>query len=444
MVAVILLVAGPSLLACDGTDEPAFSLTAFSPGRAYTDHLVPAVLRGGPFRPSFSVDTSSGSASSDVRAFAAALLPAALPSAFDSTLEPIALQITGLLDPGTLMIDVPPAVAKGLYDVELRDPRGRVSLLANGFQSLGPDIDPPDVTLSAPQSGSFVIVGEPVQVIVSANDGDGQLTSLAWTLTAPDGSTQAHTCPPPENTARATCTDGEFVVPDGDNLDDDLLIRTVAQDWAGNVGMREDTIHRARLPVIDSVTPTAGPATGMTQIVVQGQAFTRATRVLIDCVAITPNGGIVESDLSAIRGFTMAHDPGSWPVTVQTGDGIAMGPLFTFVSAPVVRRVDPDQGPSVGGTTVTIVGSHFVCQGPGTVGTRFSVGVGVVRVDVNITDCAGPSPNRVVGTMPPYAVPPDGTGTVSMFATDPTAGESELPDAFTYNSLPPPDPAAAR
>ncbi len=180
---------------------------------------------------------------------------------------------------------------------------------------------------------------------------------------------------------------------------------------------------------------------GMTQIVVRGEGFVRASLVLIDGVLITPNGGIYESD-TVIRGFTLAHEAGSWPVVVQTGDSLVGGPLFSFVQAPVVRRVSPDQGPSVGGTTVTIVGSHFVCEGPGTMGTRFSVGAGVVRVDVMVTDCGGP--NRVVGTMPPYPVPPDSTGTVSMFAVDAAAGESELPNAFTYNSLPPPAPPAAR
>lgn len=428
-VLVVLLAAA----ACGGSDESAGLLVAFSPVRAYTDDPVAGVLRGGPFRPSFSVDTSSGAASVDVQGFAGALLPSpAAPGA-----APDVLRITGMVDPSALTVRIPAGLPVGGYDVELRDPRGRVSMLMAAFQSLGPDVDAPDVALDGPLGGTFVVIGTHVPVIVRADDGDGHLVSLGWTLTAPGAPTQMHSCPPPLAAPQSTCSDGELVVPDG-NLDEPMIIRSVATDLQGNVGSREDLLWRAQSPVITSVAPAAGPAMGMTQILVRGQGFARASRVLIDAVPITPGGGIVESS-TTIRGFTVAHDPGSFAVVVETGNQLTSGPLFTFVAAPVIRRISPAEGPAAGGTTVTIVGSHFVCEGPGTMGTRFSVGAGVARVDVTVTDCGGP--NRVVAVMPPYPVPAGGTGTVSLFALDPEAGESELPNAFTYNAPPPAAPA---
>src|SRR5260370_4092699 len=141
--------------ACDGKDESAGALTGLAPARAYTDGPVRAVRRVGPFRPWFSVDTSSGAASLDVRAFAGALWP----TRSAAGTGPSVLKITGLLDSGALNVSVPAGLPKGFYDVELRDPRGRVSLLASGFRSLGSDIDAPEVSLIAPLGGTFVVIG---------------------------------------------------------------------------------------------------------------------------------------------------------------------------------------------------------------------------------------------------------------------------------------------
>ncbi|HXI57537.1 MAG TPA: IPT/TIG domain-containing protein [Polyangia bacterium] len=430
-----------AVAACDSTTQPASGLIALSPDRAYADAPVAAALHGGPFRPSLSIDTSSGTANVDLRSFGCWLLPSAPNVAGMATANAIAATVTGVVSPTQLSVSIPAGLPAGVYDVELRDPAGRAGFLKSGFRSLGPDRDAPDVSLNGPLGGTYVIAGTRVPVIISANDGDGHLTSLGWVLTSLNFPAQTHTCPSPQGAARATCSDGEIVLPPSTALEDRLSLRVDAQDQAGNIGSREDLLLLAQIPVITVFAPSSGPSTGMTEIVVQGRSFVRGTRVLIDGVPITPAGGIVESDMT-IRGFTAAHDPGPWPVVVETGNKQTAGQNFTYVAVPVLRRMSPDNGPSEGGTMVTIVGSHFVCDRPGTVGTQFSVGAGVLRIPVMVTDCAGSS--RVVATMPPYPIPPDGTGTVTLFALDPAAGESTLPDAFTYTSLPkmtPPPPS---
>ena len=421
--------------ACGGTGDSAITLTALTPNHAYADAPLAAALRGGPFRPALSIDTSSGTAHIDTTAFDCSLLPATAASGVTAA---SALPIIGWPDPMQLDVSVPAGLNAGPYDVQLRDPSGRTSVLRMGFFSLGPDLDAPDVSLDSPLGGTFVVAGTRLPVIVSANDGEGHLASLSWMLTSPHLPTQTHSCPPPQGAVRVTCNDGEIILPEATTSPEDpLILRVDAQDEAGNLGSREDLLFLAQAPVINSFAPAAGPSTGMTQIVVRGQSFVRASRVLIDGVPITPAGGVFESD-TTMRGFTNAHDPGPATVMVETGNVQVVGNNFLFVAAPVIRRVTPDQGPSQGGTTVTIVGSHFVCNRPDMVGTQFSVGANLVRVPVTVTDCNGT--NRVVATMPPYVFPPDGTATVSLFALDPAAGESELPDAFTYTPLPTPPP----
>ncbi|HEX3696933.1 MAG TPA: IPT/TIG domain-containing protein [Polyangia bacterium] len=426
--------------ACSGTDEPTATLTSLTPARAYTDTAVPAALRGGPFRPSFAVDTSSGSARIDLTAFACLLLP----TAADDVTAASTAEVTAWTDPMQLDVSVPAKLPAGFYDVLLREPNGPAATLKKGFQSLGPDTDAPEVSLDAPLGGTFVVAGTRVPVTVSANDGDGHLISLGWTLTSLHFSAQTHTCPAPAGASHITCDDGALVLPESTSLQDQMILRVDAQDDAGNLGSREDLLWLAQAPVLTSFAPAVGPSTGMTQIVVRGQAFVMATRVLIDGVPINPAGGIWEND-TTMRGFTNAHDPGAAPVVLETGNQQVVGQAFTFVAVPVIRQITPNQGPSAGGTVVTIVGSHFVCDRPDAMGTQFSVGAGVVRVPLTVTDCAGM--NRVAAIMPGYMVPPDGTGTVSLFALDAAAGESELPDAFTYASLPvtpPPMPIPMR
>src|SRR5262249_58045177 len=53
---------------------------------------------------------------------------------------------------------------------------------------------------------------------------------------------------------------------------------------------------------------------------------------------------------------------GTVDVTVTTAGGtsaISSGDRFTYVSAPTVTNVNPNTGPTSGGTSVTITGTNF-------------------------------------------------------------------------------------
>jgi hypothetical protein len=428
---VVALALGPA--ACDSTHEDAAAVTTLTPSRAYSYAPIEATLRGTNFRPSLTVDTNAGTSQLDLRSFQCSLL---FPTPSGDQRTP--LIVRGVDDPTQLHLQLPAGLAEGHYDVELRDPHGNPSRLKNAFQSLGPDLVAPDVKLDWPLGGTYLVGGTHPQVTVSADDHDGHLRSLLWSLVSPGAPEQLHHCPSPMGASRVVCSDGELNLPEAPVEPTMMVLAMEATDEAGIVGRFEEPLWLARAPVLTSFAPNSGPSTGMTQIVVRGQSFSRATRVLIDGVPLTPNGGMVDMASGTIVGFTPAHDPGSWPLVVETGNVQVTGMMFTYMAVPVIRRINPDEGSTTGGFLVTVVGSHFLCnREQPEKGTQFFIGAGLLRARLVITDCQGP--NRVVGMMPPYTIPVDGTGAVSLFAVDATAGESELPNAFTYIAVP--DPA---
>ncbi|MGW4461293.1 IPT/TIG domain-containing protein [Micromonospora sp. NPDC004704] len=113
-------------------------------------------------------------------------------------------------------------------------------------------------------------------------------------------------------------------------------------------------------PTITDVVPDTGPTSGGTSVTITGTGFTGAT-------GVTFGGNL---------GTNLVVNPGGTSLTVTTPAG-PVGPVdvvvllegpdatapdgFTYVlAAPTISDLDPDQGPTGGGTTVTVGGSGFV------------------------------------------------------------------------------------
>ncbi|HVX07592.1 IPT/TIG domain-containing protein [Humibacter sp.] len=109
---------------------------------------------------------------------------------------------------------------------------------------------------------------------------------------------------------------------------------------------------------IDSVDPSTGPEEGGTSVVITGQCFTGATAVTFgttNAVSYT-----VDSD-GQITAVTPAGT-GTVDVTVVGGGdcGSATDPdAFAYVAAPTIQSLTPTEGPTAGGTSVTITGTGF-------------------------------------------------------------------------------------
>ncbi|OAI42772.1 hypothetical protein AYO38_02925 [bacterium SCGC AG-212-C10] len=119
-----------------------------------------------------------------------------------------------------------------------------------------------------------------------------------------------------------------------------------------------DQFTYGTLPAIFSVVPNNGPTTGGTTVTINGASFTGLQSVTFggtpaQIVSIVDNQIVVTSP---------AHAAGSVDVRVTTLSGISpitAADLFTYGTFPVVTSVTPNNGPTSGGTVVTIIGSGF-------------------------------------------------------------------------------------
>lgn len=111
-------------------------------------------------------------------------------------------------------------------------------------------------------------------------------------------------------------------------------------------------------PTVTGVTPNAGPPAGGTAIVIKGSNFTSASQVLIGNAAVTP----VFVDTTTLNAVTPAQAVGAYQVRVKTGSGTSADTpdaLFTYTNGPIIDAVNPDNGPTTGGTIVVITGKNF-------------------------------------------------------------------------------------
>jgi IPT/TIG domain len=175
-------------------------------------------------------------------------------------------------------------------------------------------------------------------------------------------------------------------------------------------------------PFVTDVSPSAGPAAGGTAVTLAGEHFTNATRV--DFGGVPAISFRIDSD-EQITAIAPAGS-GTVGVTVTTPAGtsrVSRTDRYTFVPPPEVTGLSPSEGPSTGGTEVTITGSNFA--------GATAVNFGATNAIAFIVD----GETQIVATAPP------GTGTVDVRVTTPggqsVAGAS---DRYGYLSPAPPSP----
>lgn len=111
-------------------------------------------------------------------------------------------------------------------------------------------------------------------------------------------------------------------------------------------------------PTVTLVSPNAGPPAGGTAVTIRGTNFTTAAQVLIGNAILTPTY-VDTTTLTAVMPATAA---GAYHLRIRTGSGTSPespNDLFTFTSGPIVDAVNPDNGPTTGGTIVVITGKNF-------------------------------------------------------------------------------------
>jgi hypothetical protein len=393
--------------ACSTSTDLPSAIVQMTPAEANSDLPVPAIIYGASFRPAYRFDAISGEASIDTGGFSALLSPSAGSAAkVKVPLSSVVWESTGMLQ-----ALVPKGVAPGSYDLVVGDPRGFSSRLQSAFFSLGHDLTPPVVTISAPTDDSIVGAQAKPSVVVQAGDGYGQVVSLLVTVRTDGGMVLSHDCAAAV-AARAACT-FSFVAPTPASDPAALYIDATATDAGGNTGTAETVLELVPAPGVTSLSPSSGSTTGQTIVTVAGSSFLAgATQVLFDGVAAL----VTVQSSTTISVVAPQHPAGMAAVTVEIGGAsTTVSGGFVYVAPPLVRVVSPAFGPMAGGTAVSVLGDNFQAT------TQIFFG-GLPLACPNVV-----SPNRIDGFSPP------GVGLESVAGYDPILTVlTDGPGTFTY------------
>ncbi len=178
-------------------------------------------------------------------------------------------------------------------------------------------------------------------------------------------------------------------------------------------------------PVLTSLTPTTGSVLGGTVVTLTGSGFGPGSVVTFDgeaaqvdsatatqLVVRTPVGSTGFADVTV-------RNHGQTPTTLTSGFT-----YFTPSTPPTVTALTPAEGPSAGGTVITVNGTLFASG----MEVRFDVG-GVVQQGTSVTVL---SVTQLTVRSPAHV---DGSATVTV-RNPATAAEGSRSDAFRFNAPP--------
>ena len=146
-------------------------------------------------------------------------------------------------------------------------------------------------------------------------------------------------------------------------------------------------------PTVTSVIPNQGPTAGGTPVTIKGTGFMAGSTVTIGAAATDVN---VVSD-TEITANTAAHAAGQQEVVVSdVGGPSSGGPTYTYIAPPTVASIEPNQGPTAGGTPVTIKGTGFLAGATVTIGAAATEVTVVSETEITAKTPAGSGAAEVV------------------------------------------------
>ena len=142
-------------------------------------------------------------------------------------------------------------------------------------------------------------------------------------------------------------------------------------------------------PTVTSVSPNSGTTAGGTAVTITGTNFALGSdRGRLGLRAAATNVVVVNS--TTITATTPAGTAGAVTVTVTVnGQSGSLANGFTYVVAPTVTSVSPEQGYDAGGTAVTITGTNFASGATVTFGSAAATNVVVVNSTIDHSDNSG-------------------------------------------------------
>ena len=161
---------------------------------------------------------------------------------------------------------------------------------------------------------------------------------------------------------------------------------------------------------ISGVSPGEGPISGGQPVTISGENLGGASEVKFGASAIScPSAGCAVESSSEIKVETPSHVAGTADVVVETPAGSSEGGTgaYTYVAAPTISSVSPDEGPAAGGQTVTIEGTGLANVSA----VKFGGSVGGGLVEVSATKIEVETPSHAAGTVDVELTTPGGTAT---------------------------------
>jgi len=160
---------------------------------------------------------------------------------------------------------------------------------------------------------------------------------------------------------------------------------------------------------VESVNPPEGKAGGGEWAVINGHGFAEGVHVVFGNAPMDPAGIFVIDD-TQIQLTTPPHETGLVDITVSLpGDAPKTATLhkgFLYYNDVIVTKVDPPQGPTAGGTAISIHGSGFTGDCQVLVGGKQALNVQLVSDDT----VTAITPPGTFGSVPVHVINARGTG----------------------------------
>ncbi len=160
---------------------------------------------------------------------------------------------------------------------------------------------------------------------------------------------------------------------------------------------------------VTSVNPPQGKAAGGDWVVINGHGFVDGVQVIFGSAPLDP-AGLFVIDESQIQLQTPPHETGLIDVTVilpgDTPKSATLAKGYLYFNDVLVTKVDPPQGPTGGGTAISIHGTGFTGDCQVLVGGKQALNVQVVADDT----VTAITPPGTFGAVPVHVINATGTG----------------------------------
>jgi Glycine rich protein/IPT/TIG domain len=217
-----------------------------------------------------------------------------------------------------------------------------------------------------------------------------------------------------------------------------VLVTTPSGTSAGNSGAAFTYMTPLGAPTVSKVTPNTGLTTGGTAITITGTGFVTGAKVVIGQGSGAGTGAIAANNVTVVSPTEITAVTGGgaiagiFSVFVTTSSGTSPGNSgadFAYTPPPVVptvSEVNPNSGPTTGGTAITITGTGFVSGAKVVIGQGNGAGAGAIAA----TSVTVVSPTEITAVTGGGAI----AGTFNAFVTTSigtSAGNSGAD--FTYS-----------